>query len=65
MGKSTLGNLIVQLMNPDQNPPFKVMHCSMSCPMAENVKTTVKKAEFDVNVIDTPGFGDTGYPFTY
>lgn len=60
MGKSTLGNLIVQAINPDENSPFKVMHCSMSSPMAENVVATVKKDELDINVVDTPGFGDTG-----
>lgn len=60
VGKSTLGNFIINTLDPDQIGPFEVLDNANSCPMASNVVATVNTDQYIVNVIDTPGFGDTG-----
>lgn len=60
IGKSTLGNFIINTFDPNRIPPFQVLDNADSCPMASNVVATVRTDEGVINVIDTPGFADTG-----
>lgn len=62
VGKSSVGNLIILSLDPAVTDLFKVEHDGAnSCQMGDYKVGSVTSESSTVYVVDTPGFGDTGW----